>query len=339
VHFVRLRSTLIVSTAMLASVGCTLPEMIDGLAWKQQFRQPFSTLNPEDESVAQVDIATVTWRRDQPMLKDGLWAELDEQFLTLDQRHQLAQHGLRIGLMRSAAGSRLQATLANPEYSKQGVEASREIVQQNLSLDGKKADLPKMSPVCQVETRRILNRNDQDVFWNVGQRGTTAKLVVPDVEKEYLTREVTELEQQFAIQMQKLPDGTTKLRVAPMIKCAITNNQQSNVFLESLKLKNAVSKLEQRYEKLAFEVTLTHDQYLVVTATPVERPIDPKAETWGELAFMQYPTDQQIVLIIRGASVVASKTPDAPKKGNAWPLAWQASEVQAPVVVNKPCGR
>lgn len=335
--FVRLRSTLIVSTAMLASTGCTLPEMIDGLAWKQQFRQPFSTLNPEDDAVAQVDIATVTWRRDQPMLHDGLWAELDEQFLPLDLRQHLAQHGLRVGLMRSAAGSRLQATLANPEYSKQGWEAAQEIIHETIVLTDRVVDKPKQIPMCVVETRRILNRNDRDVFWNVGQRGGQARLVVPDAEKDYITRDVAELEQQLQIQLQKLPDGTTKLRVAPMIKCALTSNEQSNVFLESLKLKNAVSKLEQRYEKLAFEVTLSQDQYLVMTATPVERPIDPKAETWGDLAFMQYPTDQQVVLVFRGASVLANKTPDAPRKGNAWPLAWQTSEIQAPMIVNKPC--
>ncbi len=334
-HFVRLRSSLVVSTALLASAGCTLPEMIDGLDWKQQFRQPFSTLNPEDEAVAQVDIATVTWRRDQPMLQDGLWAELDEQFLPLELRQQLAQHGLRVGLMRSAAGSRLQATLANPEYSKQGWEAAQEIVKETIVLTDRVVDQPQQIPMCIVETRRILNRNDQDIFWNVGQRGGQARLVVPDAEKDYITREVAELEQQLQLQMQKLPDGTTKLRVAPMIKCALTSNEQSNVFLESLKLKNAVNKLEQRYEKLAFAVTLSQDQYLVITATPVERPIDPQAESWGDLAFMKYPTDQQIVLVFRGASVLANKTPDAPRKGNAWPLAWQASEVQAPVVVNK----
>jgi hypothetical protein len=330
---------LIVCAMICCMAGCQLPEMINGLGWREQFRQPFSTLNPEDEEVAQADIATVTWRRDQPMLNDGLWSELDEQFIPLELRHQLAQHGLRVGLMRSAAGSRLQATLANPEYSKQGIDSRREIVNQMITLPGKLLEKPKLAPVCQVETRRVLSRLEQELFWNVGQRGVTSRLVVPDVEKEYQARDVTELEQQFVLQLEKLSDGSTKVRVVPLIKCALSQNQQTNVFLESLKLKNAVSKLEQRYDKLAFETTLSHDQYLVLTAMPAEKPIDLKAETWGELAFMQYPTDQQVVLIIRGASVMAGKTPEQPRKGSAWPLAWQASEVQAPVVVKKQCLR
>lgn len=309
--------------------GCAWPDMIDNLGWKQQFRQPFSTLNPEDDNVAQVDIASVTWRRDQPILQEGIWSELDEQFLPLETRRQLAQHGLRVGLMRAVAGSRLQAAISNPEYAREAQTGATDIIQDPVLQDNQRIiAAPKKAPICIVEARRLVNRNDQEVVWPVGQRIPSAKLLVPDAEKDYAVRDVTQLELQFAIQLQKESDGLTRLRMVPTVKCALNSNQTSNVFLESLKLKNAINKLEQRYEKLAVETVLGQDQYLVVTATPVEKPFDNQTETWGDLAFMSYPTDQQTVLVFRGASVLSTRSPVAPKKGNAWPLAWQTSEVQ-----------
>lgn len=320
--------------------GCAWPEMIDGMGWKQQIPQPFSTLNPEDDGVAQLDIATVTWRRDQPMLQDGLWAELDEQFLPLELRQQLAQHGLRIGMMRTAAGSRLQAALANPEYAKAAQNQSTDVIQTQFIMNDQYLEASRTVPVCTVEARRVINRNDQELPWPVGSRQAKANLVVPDAEKDYVAKEVSQLELQFAIQMQKLPDGQTKIRLVPVVKCALNNNAgSSNVFLDSLKLKNAVNKLDQRYEKLAVEATLSQDQYLVVTATPVERALDQHAETWGDLAFMNYPSDQQSVLVFRGGSVMTTRTPSAPKKGKAWPLAWQTSEVLTSGTVDNPCCR
>jgi hypothetical protein len=315
--------------------GCALPEVIDNLGWKQSFRQPFSTLNPEDDNVAQVDVATVNWRRDQPLLQ-GLWTELDEQFLPLETRQHLAQHGLRLGLMRAVAGSRLQATLGNPEFAKEA--QTGEIIQQAGIMDNNQvlATPLKKAPVCTVEARRLVNRNDQEIIWPVGQKIASARLLVPDAEKDYLARDVSQVELQFALQLQKEPDGMTRLRLVPTVKCALSNNSTTNPFLESLKLRNAVNKLEQRYEKLAVEVTLGQDQYLVVTATPVERPFDPQAETWGDLGFMSYPTDQQTVLVFRGASVEGHRTPVAPKKGTSWPLAWQTSKVQSITQSEKP---
>lgn len=322
------------------STGCALPDMIDSMSWKQQYRQSFTTLNPEDEGVAQIDIATITWRRDQPMLQETMWHELDEQFLPLELRRELAQHGLRVGMMRTAAGSRLQATLANPEYAKATQSDSFDVIQTQLIVNNQVVEPPKTVPVCTVEARRIINRNDQELSWPVGGRQPQAKLLVPDAEKDYLAKDVSQLELQFAIQLQKLPDGMTKVKLVPQVKCALSNSAgSSNVFLDSLKLKNAVNKFDQRYEKLAVEATLNQDQYLVVTATPVEHAIDPQAETWGDLAFMNYSSDQQQVLVFRGGSVVTSRMPHPPKKGNAWPLAWQASEVQTSGVPDKPCCR
>ncbi|HMO35571.1 MAG TPA: hypothetical protein PKA06_05975 [Gemmatales bacterium] len=325
-----------IGSFLLATAGCHLPDMIDGMGWNPQFRQTFTALNPEEESVAQVDVATVTWRRDQPMLQEGLWAELDEQFIPLELRQQLAQHGLRVGLMRSAAGSRLQATLANPEFCRNSIDSARDVVQY-AELPSLQSETRKFVPMCVVESRRILSRNEQEVFWPVGPRGGSAKLIVPDAEKEYLTREVSELELQFVMQLQKTNDGATRIQIVPMIRCALNAQDNTNGFLDSLRLKNAISKLEQRYQKLALEVSLTQDQYLVITATPALRPLDSTADTWGDLAFMKYPTDQQVVLVVRGASVLPSRPPEQPRKGNAWPLAWQAAVVQPPANNKKPC--
>lgn len=310
--------------------GCTWPEIVDSMNWQKQYRQAFTTLNPEDETVAQIDIATMVWRRDQPMLNEGMWAELDEQFLSIDQRRALAQHGLRVGLMRSAVGSRLQAALANPEYAKEAQQASTDVIREQTIIQDRMVEVPKLVPVCTVEARRVLNRCEQEMFWPVGKPCGKARLLVPDVEKEYVARDVSQVDLQYAIQLQKLPDGMTKIRMVPMVKCALAAETSNNVFLESLKLKNTINKMEQRYDNLAVEATLSPNEYLVVTATRPDRPLlpsDTHVETWGDLAYMNYPTDQQTVLVFRGTSVVSSRSPDAPKKGNAWPLAWQTKEL------------
>ncbi|MBL8823900.1 MAG: hypothetical protein JNJ77_15040 [Planctomycetia bacterium] len=304
--------------------GCVWPEIMDNVAWKQQLKQPFSTLNPEDESVAQLDVATMTWRRDQPILKnDGMWAELDEQFIPLETRQQLARHGLRMGLMRTAGGSRLQAALANPEYARQAIEQNKEIIRHQFIIEDKYVEPPKASPICMVEARRVMNRQDQELTWPVGPRGIQANLLVPDAEKEYTARELSQIELYFDMQLQKTTDGLTRVRLVPAVKSALVPKASSNVFLESLKLNNTVNKFNQRYEKLVVETTLSQEQYLVITASQAVQH-EGKAETWGDLAFVQYPTDQQVVLVMRGASVLPHRIPTAPKKGNAWPLAWQA---------------
>lgn len=318
------------ASCLLALAGCTLPEIVDSMNWQKHYRQAFTTLNPEDDSVAQIDIATMVWRRDQPMLNEGMWAELDEQFLPLDQRQALAQHGLRIGLMRSAVGSRLQASLANPEYAKEAQRNNGEVIREQTIIQDRIVDVPKLAPVCTVEARRVLNRCEQEMFWPVGKPGGKAKLLVPDTEKDYVARDVSQLDLQYAIQLQKLPDGMTKIRLVPMVKCALGTETSGNVFMESLKLRNSINKMEQRYEKLAVEATLSQNEYLVITATRADRPLLPGetgAETWGDLAYMNYPTDQQTVLVFRGTSMVSSRSPDAPKKGNAWPLAWQTKDL------------
>ncbi len=315
---------------LMGIMGCTWPEMVENMTWQKQYRQAFTTLRAEDESVAQIDIATMVWRRDQPMLNEGMWAELDEQFLPLETRQALAQHGLRVGLMRSSVGSRLQAAIANPEYAKEAQANTKDVIHEQALLHDRVIELPKAAPVCTVEARRILNRCEQEMFWPVGKPGGKARLWVPDVEKDYAAREVSQLELQYAIQLQKLPDGMTKIRMVPMVKCALGQETSTNVFMESLRLKNTINKLEQRYEKLAVEVTLSQNEYLVVTATRPDRPVstaEPSAESWGDLAFMNYPTDQQTVLVFRGTSVISTRSPDAPKKGNAWPLAWQTKEL------------
>jgi hypothetical protein len=274
----------------------------------------------------------MVWRRDQPMLNEGIWSELDEQFLPLEVRQSLAQQGLRVGLMRSATGSRLQAAIANPEYSKEAQGISTDVIREQTVLRDGMVEVPRALPVCTVEARRILNRCEQEMFWPVGKPGGKARLLVPDAEKDYVARDVSQLELQFAIQLQKQPDGATKVRMVPMVKCALGQETSSNVFIESLKLKNTINKLEQRYEKLAVEATLSQNEYLVVTATRPDRPVatsDSTVETWGDLAFMNYPTDQQTVLVFRGTSVLSNKSPDAPKKGSAWPLAWQTKELKA----------
>ena len=53
--------------------------------------------------------------------------------------------------------------------------------------------------------------------------------------------------------------------------------------------------------------------------------------------FRSAAAGEQTVLVFRGASVLSTRTPVAPKKGNAWPLAWQTSEVQTISATGKVC--
>jgi hypothetical protein len=48
------------------------------------------------------------------------------------------------------------------------------------------------------------------------------------------------------------------------------------------------------------------------------------------LAFLDSSADQQTVLVVRGASIAGNRPPAQPKKGMAWPLAWQTAKVAPP---------
>lgn len=313
--------------ALVWTSGCAWHTWSEHVPWREQFRSNFSTWNPEDQDVAQVDVATVLWRQGDPMPEKDLWAELDEQFISLERRKQFAQHGLRVGLMQAATGTRLQAVLADPKNCKQSKK--EDLIQWMVNVGDKLTSAPKLAPHCIVDARRVTSRAQTELQWPLGTRIANGLLLTLDnqtCKAEYLEQ----IELHFAVQLRKLPDGMTQVRIVPVAKSAVEKQTElSDYFLDALK-RGSTNKYEQRYEALTLEVNLSNDQYLVLSANRSEPPpvvTQPDVMTWGALAFLDSKNDQQMVLVIRGASVTANRLPDPPKKGQAWPLAWQALEL------------
>jgi len=304
--------------------GCTWQEWVNNVTWKNDFRTQFAPLNPEDENIAQVDVATIRWNRGNPQLERELWSELDEQVLNLELRRQMARHGLRFGLMRAAMGSRLQATITDPTNiadlrKNQPSEAGMPLF---AAIDDKLVQVKRGRPACTVEARRVVARSEHDLFWPTGPRAGATKLLVTDADHGDTVRQVDQVELGFSVRLQKLPDSQTRVRLVPVAKYSQVD--WGDAFLDALRTKSTLLKTEMRYEPLAVEVVLGHDQYLVVTA---QRSDTPDADVWGDLAFVDHEADQQTVLVIRGASVPGTRAPDPPRKGQAWPLAWQTTEL------------
>jgi hypothetical protein len=258
-----------------------------------------------------------------------LWGELDEQFVPLDRRRQFARHGLRYGLMRSATGTRLQAIIANPtnaaDFRRNHPDATTRVF---TPLHEKLVALAPAKMSCTVEARRVIARSEHELFWPAGPKPGTTKLLLVDAVRGDAVRYVEQLELGYSVKLQKLPNSQTLVRLVPVAKYSQAGETDwSDAFLEALRTKKALLRNEVHYEPLALEVVLGHDQYLVITAQPSEQP---DADTWGDLAFVNHESDQQTVLVIRGASVPPSHSPDPPKKGQAWPLAWQATEITPP---------
>jgi len=65
VSSLRKGSTRLLGTALVLGLvsGCTWPEWMERVTWQDKFRTQFAPLNPEDENIAQVDVATMKWRR------------------------------------------------------------------------------------------------------------------------------------------------------------------------------------------------------------------------------------------------------------------------------------
>jgi hypothetical protein len=308
---------------------------VERVTFQDQFRQQYSPLNPEDDHIAQVDVATIKWKRGDPQLDQDLWLELDEQFLDLEVRRQVARHGLRYGLMRSATGSKLQATITNPinaaDFRKNHPDAASRVF---APVNDKLVALAPSKTTCTVEARRVIARSEHELFWPAGPKNGLTRLLVVDAERGDVVRQVDQLELGYAVTIQKLPDAQTKIHLVPVAKYAQPAEADwSDTFLDALRAKKPILKQEVRYESLAVEVTLGHDQYLVITA---QRSDQPDADSWGDLAFVNHLADEQTVLVIRGASVAASRSPDPPKKGQAWPLAWQAAEISPAPPTEKP---
>jgi hypothetical protein len=331
VSSLRKGSTRLLGTALVLGVvsGCTWPEWMERATWQDQFRTHFSPLNPEDENIAQVDVATMKWRRGDAQLEADLWTELDEQFIHLDQRRQLARHGLRLGLMRSATGSRLQAAITNPlnaaDFHKNHPDAGSRLF---AAVNDKLVAMAPSKTTCTVEARRVVARSEHDLFWPTGPKSGPTKLLVLEADRQEAVRQTDQLELGFSVRLQKMPDAQTLVRLVPVAKYSINaQGDWSDAFFDALRNKTSFLKHEVRFDPLAVEVVLGHDQYLVLTA---QKSNHPDAEAWGELAFVNHENDQQTVLVIRGASVESNRSPSPPRKGQAWPLAWQAAEIAPP---------
>jgi hypothetical protein len=311
---------------LVALPGCFWNDWVQAMGWEGRYRGAFSTLNPEEEGIAQVDVATLRCRRGEALVDGELWTELDEQFLPIEKRKALAEQGIRVGVLHAACGSRLQAVIADPANAAD--KPSQDLINWMVKVGEGFVPAPKFAPLCRVEARRVTARAEMSLFWPVGRHAASARLLLPAGERgAWRARDLEEVDLGFALQLQKSSDGLTQLRLVPLARFAQGRRQDlGDVFLDTLRRRNSLPNNEERLEELALEVALGNDQYLVISMLPAVEPPD-QACTWGELAFADPQSDQQIVLVIRGASVHANRLPEPPKKGQAWPLAWQAAEM------------
>jgi hypothetical protein len=310
-----------------SALGCLWHDRILTAPWENLAPTTFS-VSAEDEAVAQVDIATAHWRLGEAMLEQDIWTELDEQFIAAEQRRLLTQNGLRLGLMRAATGTKLQAMLSDPQYAKpQQNSISTDFIHWWTYVGGKLTEVPKTMPLCSVEAHRVVMHIGNEVFWPIGAKVNSAEMLIPG---ENAMQRLEQIELGFSARLQKLPEGRTKLSIVPVVKHSLEKQTTTDIFLDSLRKKGGIERHEERLESLAVEATLGTDQYLVISSQPNMQEGSSTAMSFGELAFLDATHGQQIMLIVRGASLAAIPLPDQPKRGQAWPLAWQAAEMTQP---------
>lgn len=314
----------------LSAAGCLWSDHGPTGAWENHRAPAFSSVSSEDDNLAQVDVATARWRLGEPMLERDIWTELDEQFTAADQRQLLAQHGLRLGVMRAATGSKLQAVLSDPQCTQpRSNSVSKDVISWWTYVGDKLVEAPKAMPVCSVQARRIMAHDGNEIFWPIGAKINSALVLMP-TENGPQARQLDQVEFGFFARLQKLPEGLTKVTMVPVVKYSLEQQTRTDIFLDSLRKKSGIQRHEERFDSLAVEVTLGNDQYLIVSSQPGDNgglAVDSRQATFGELAFFDASNSQQVMLIIRGASVAAPQLPEPPKKGQAWPLAWQAETI------------
>jgi len=272
-------------------VGCATSNLAKPTTWLDRFH-PFR--GPTGADVVQLDVAMIERPVGDRYLNQGLWEAADEQVVPLEKKAVLEDNGFRIGQIAGCPPAPLMDLLT--------------------------------SEVTCVNPRRL----------QLHAGGTTTLVLGPDLadcvfqlQPDNDTKPVTLHQAQctLAVVPSLTSDGRTRLRFTPQV----LHGDNAVVFRSAADRSGWVLQ-EQRprenYEGLAWEVTLTPNEFLVIGGR-FDEP-----QTLGNQCFVRQgeKTPVQRLLAIRTGRVLPGLTDDPTPRGTpeatpgeARPLAYQAA--------------
>ena len=264
----RPRSALLLLLSLVLS-GCVAPKT-HTTAWLDRFRH---LGGPKGPDAVMMDVALIERPLGDGYLNRTLWTVADEQVIALESRAILEDNGFRIGQIGGITPVELQTLLT----SERSCANPRRIT----SKAGKPAQLLLGPAVAACKFQ--IERQGQPVPVDLAQAECTLE-VTPTL----------------------TPDGRTKLRFVPIVQHGVPELKPRPTADRSGWML-AEEKPSQRYDEMAWEVTLAPNEYVVVGGR-FERP-----ETLGHQCFLRRDeqTPVQRLLVIRTGRQLPAEDPTA----------------------------
>jgi hypothetical protein len=242
---------------LLAVGGCVPGPTAAPNHWMSRFRSMW--LPPGQEAV-QIEMAVVQDSLLNNYLTDGLWKEVDEQVLRIEQRPELAANGFRVGVLADRVSAPLKTLLLSKEHA----DRPRRIA----ALPGHELYWPLgcIKPVCAV---------------NITQDGETVSVDMENAEFG------------LAVRLSTTPDGITHFHAEPYVRHG-TDQWQAKPDRQKGDWAVKNGRPEERYPHLAMGFDLGPGEYLVIGGW------HDRTNALGQHCFYDFPAGKQRVLILRG---------------------------------------
>jgi hypothetical protein len=267
-------------------LGCTTPGAARQSSLLDQLR-PFQ--GPTGPDVVQMDVALIERPIGEAYVNQELWELADEQVVESERRAVLEDNGLRVGQIGGMAPAGLQALLTS--------------------------DLSCANP------RRIQLHASNATTLTLGPRLTRCHFDL--IHKNHETRvDLEQAQMVFSVLPQLVAAGKIRLQFTPMVQ----HGEPTLVPRPAADRSGWVlqeNRPTERYDQLAWEVTLTPGEYVVI-GTGFDRQ-----ETFGHQAFVRADeaTPVQRLLVVRTARAGTELTDPQGEEtfaGRSLPLALQA---------------
>jgi hypothetical protein len=276
---------------LVLALGCSSTRQSGNASWANRVRSLWAGLGPD---AVQLELALITRPLGDRYLTDELWREIDEQVVSLDQRPNLEANGLRLGTISGNVPSGLQRLLTTEKLTcVQG---------HSWEIAGQANDADPLCPHCRLRAvnreslttaRRRGIRAGESFFHTLGTADMPVKVQVhQDQEAKLLELDNA----QAGIQFQLTPSdaGEVIIRGEPRIQYgSFLRLPQPSEDKGSWSI--TPGRPEKAFPKLAWEIGLEPDEYLVLGCWP-----EP-ADSFGQQCFTNKAAGTQSILVLRVA--------------------------------------